>query len=239
MAAPPAGAVTFLLTDPERSAHQWDMRAMAWWLTWAASLIGAMALTVAVSVYESPEAEADLIRVVQSWPVPGSRFSHAVRALTTTELVLVVGAVLVVVLWRSGAGREAMALAVLFAALPLAQAGLKQLVDRPRPDAELVRTGFDSPSFPAGHVMSPTVLCGALLFLGLSTARWRRWRRLVAVAWTVLVLAGAGIANVSLGVHWPSDVLGGYLWGLVLLLPAAGALSRRPDRSGRAGRRSG
>jgi undecaprenyl-diphosphatase len=215
------------------------MRAMAWWLTWAASLIGATALTVVVSVYESPEAEADLIRAVQSWPAPGSRFSHAVRALTTTELVLVVGAMLVVVRWRSGARREALTLAVLFAALPLAQAGLKQLVDRPRPYAELVRTGFDSPSFPAGHVMSPTVLCGALLYLSLSTVRWSRWWRLIAVSWVVLLLAGAGIANLSLGVHWPSDVLGGYLWGLVLLLPAAGALSRRPDRSGRTGGRSG
>ena len=212
---------------------------MALWLAWAAFLIIATALTVLVSVYESPGAEADLIRLVQSWPVPGSAVSHVMRALTTTELLLVVGAVLVVVLWRSGARREAITLAVLFAALPLAQAGLKQLVDRPRPEDELRRTGFNSPSFPAGHVMSPTVVYGALLCLGLVTARRGRWWRLVAVSWAVLLLAAAGIANVYLGVHWPTDVLGGYLWGVVLLLPAAAVLSRRPDRSRWAGRGSG
>ena len=203
---------------------------MAVWLAWVALLIGATALTVLVSVYESPEAEADLIRVVQSWPVPGRTFSHVVRTLTTTELVLAIGAMLVVALWRSGARREAITLAVLFAALPLAQAGLKHLVNRPRPDDELLRTGSSSPSFPAGHVMSPVVVYGALVYLGFFTTCRSRWQRLVAVSGAVILLAASGIANVYLGVHWPTDVLGGYLWGLVLLLPAAGVLSRRHDR---------
>jgi membrane-associated phospholipid phosphatase len=34
----------------------------------------------------------------------------------------------------------------------------------------------------------------------------------------VLVLSAP--ANVYMGVHWPSDVLGGYAWGTALLLPA-------------------
>jgi undecaprenyl-diphosphatase len=206
---------------------------MALWLAWAVVLTSAIALTVLARVYESPEAEAGLIRLVQSWPVPGRTFSLMVRALTTTELLLVIGAVLVVVLWRSGARREAMTLVVLFTALPLTQAGLKQLVDRPRPDDELVRAGFSSPSFPAGHVMSPTVVYGALLYLGLFSAGWSRAWRLVAVVWTAVMLATTGVANLYLGVHWPTDVLGGYFWGMVLLLPALRALSCRNGRPGR------
>jgi undecaprenyl-diphosphatase len=208
---------------------------MAWWLAWAVSLIGATALTLLVSVYEAPGVEADLIRAVQSRPVPGTTFSHTVRALTTTEFVLVVGAVVAVVRWQRGARREALTLAVLFATLPLAQAGLKQLVDRPRPDDELLRTTFSSPSFPAGHVMSPVVVYGALLSLVLVAHRGR-WR-LVVAALAGITFAIIGIANIYLGVHWPTDVLGGYLWGLVLLLPAARAMSRtyhaRSSRSAR------
>jgi membrane-associated phospholipid phosphatase len=54
-----------------------------------------------------------------------------------------------------------------------------------------------------------------------------RWP--VAAALGALLML-AGVANLYLGVHWPSDVLGGYLWGLVLLLPALAAYDslRRP-----------
>ena len=44
------------------------------------------------------------------------------------------------------------------------------------------------------------------------------------------VLSLTGLVSVFLGVHWPSDVLGGYIWGLVLLLPLlvlAGVPGRR------------
>lgn len=207
------------------------IRAMMLWLVWAAVLIGALVLTVQVSANEAPTAEADLIRVVQSWPVPGTSVTRVVRTLTTTEFCLVFGAVLVVACWWSGARHTALTLAVLFAALPVAQAGLKQVVDRPRPDAELVRAGFSSPSFPAGHVMSPVVVYGALVYLCLVMGCWSRWWRLVAVCWAMALLATTGLANVYLGVHWPTDVLGGYLWGLALLLPAAGVMARRQDRA--------
>jgi membrane-associated phospholipid phosphatase len=198
------------------------MRAIALWLTWAGLLTGSTALTVLVSIYDSPETEADAIRTVQSWPLLGGVFSDAVRAVTSTTFVLLFGAALVVFLWWSGGRREAVALAVAFAVLPLAQAGLKQLVDRPRPPEELIRAGFSSPSFPAGHVMGPVVMYGALLWLGLFWRGWGRWRRLAAVSWSAVILATTGVVNVYLGVHWPTDVLGGYLWGLVLLLPAVG-----------------
>jgi membrane-associated phospholipid phosphatase len=204
---------------------------MAFWRAWVAVVISALAVTVLVSVHESREAEADLIRAVQSWPVPGTTVSRVVRALTTTEFCLVFGAVIVVVCWWASTGRMALTLAVLFTALPVVQAGLKQLVDRPRPEPELVRAGFSSPSFPAGHVMSPMVVYGALLYLGLFTGCWSKWPRLVAVCWATVLLATTGIVNIYLGVHWPTDVLGGYLWGLVLLLPAAGVMAREGLRA--------
>ena len=39
----------------------------------------------------------------------------------------------------------------------------------------------------------------------------------------VLFVVLGGLANVFLGVHWPSDVMGGYLWALAVLIPAATA----------------
>jgi undecaprenyl-diphosphatase len=34
------------------------------------------------------------------------------------------------------------------------------------------------------------------------------------------VLSLTGVVNVWLGVHWPTDVIGGYAWGAVMVLPA-------------------
>lgn len=206
------------------------MRTVAFWLTWAVLLACSIMLTVLVAIYESTDAEADVIRAVQEWPVPGGAFSNVVRGVTTTPFVLAFGAVLVVVLWWRGVHREAILLAVLLILLAPAQAGLKFVADRPRPDEELIRVGFSSPSFPAGHVMGPTVVYGFLLYVSLLRER-RGWWRAAAVAWSVIVLATTGVVNVYLGVHWPTDVLGGYLWGLVLLLPAAGLALRGSGRA--------
>jgi membrane-associated phospholipid phosphatase len=50
------------------------------------------------------------------------------------------------------------------------------------------------------------------------------------VGWCAFVLAIAGPAQVYMGVHWASDVAGGYAWAAVLLLPLVYAdqiMSRR------------
>lgn len=148
---------------------------------------------------------------------PGEAFSNIMREFTATEVVLATGTMVVVALWLFGYRWEAGVLAAGLVVLPLLQAGLKEIVDRPRPTEPLValRTGFSSESFPAGHVMSPALLYGFLLYLVVSTPFPRIARWLIGV-WSVAVIVVAGPPNVWLGVHWPSDVFGGWAWGLVL-----------------------
>jgi undecaprenyl-diphosphatase len=121
-------------------------------------------------------------------------------------------------------------------ALPVMQSTIKEVVDRPRPDPALVdrRAGFTSESFPSGHMMSGFVLYALLAVVGWELLR-RPWREVVAGALVALLVADA-VANVYMGVHWPSDVLGGVLWGLVIVVPAAWAFAARSP-TGR--RRSG
>jgi undecaprenyl-diphosphatase len=151
-------------------------------------------------------------------------------------VVLATGFVIAAALWLLGRRPQAAALAVALVVLPLAQHVIKEVVDRARPSRELVdvRAGFSSPSFPAGHVMSPTLLYGFLLHLSLRPGLPRIGRAVVG-AWSAAVLVLSAPANVYIGVHWPSDVLGGYLWGAALLLPAifaAASSAGRPSRPG-------
>ena len=193
-------------------------------LLWAPLLAATIALSALAARNTPLPGDAAILRWAQGLPFPGEGLSHAVRAITTTQVVLASGGVMAVLLAAVGRRQEALILAIGLAILPLLQSGIKELVDRPRPGppwSEL-RAGYTSPSFPAGHVMSPTVLYGYLLWLAAADRAPAPWRWPLGI-WSALVLVWAGPPNVWLGVHWPSDVLGGWAWGLVLALPLMAA----------------
>ncbi|HWQ28650.1 MAG TPA: phosphatase PAP2 family protein [Dehalococcoidia bacterium] len=206
---------------------------------WVATLAAAIALTALAAREPTLPGDVRLAQEAQGWPLPHA-LADFIRAVTTTELAVGAGAALGGALWFAGARREGLALLIAIAALPLLQSGLKELVDRPRPSPELVelRAGFSSPSFPAGHVMSPALLYGYAAWLACRAGRV--WLQVCVVLPCAAVLVLTGVVNVYLGVHWPSDVAGGYLWGLALLIPAAAAAGppRHHVKSrGQAGRR--
>jgi len=190
-----------------------------WGVVWLGLLAGAIALSVLAAQHDRLPGDLDLTQRLQDSVFPGLRLSKFVRLVTSTQVVLGTGGALAVALWLFGRRRQAVLLVVGLVALALLQSGIKELMDRPRPTADLVelRAGFSSPSFPAGHVMSPTVLYGFLLYLALAL-KLPLVVRVALVGWITFLLALTGPANVYVGVHWPSDVVGGYVWGAVLAL---------------------
>jgi membrane-associated phospholipid phosphatase len=202
---------------------------LLWGAAWIVLLLAAVSLSVLAAANDRLPGDLAIVQWAQDLPVPGLALSRFVRLLSGTEVVLGTGAVVALALWLSRrrearpTGRQALLLALGLLLLPLLQHELKEIVDRPRPPADLVdlRAGFSSPSFPAGHVMSPTLLYGFLLYLSLRGIPGRPLG-LAVLAASLFMLVLAGPANVYVGVHWPSDVVGGYAWGLVLLLPLLG-----------------
>ena len=195
---------------------------------WAGVLAAAVALTMLVMLKALPD-EASFVREVQGWAFPGETVSDAVRELAATQFVIVLGFLIAIGHQLEGDRRAAMVLVVLLVVLVVTQAGLKELVDQPRPSEVAlgieVRASQTSPSFPAGHVMGPTVVYGwaAVMLLRpgtLGAAPWFHRQARWALAGVLVAIVGlTGIVNVWLGVHWLSDIVGGYLWGFVLLLP--------------------
>jgi undecaprenyl-diphosphatase len=113
------------------------------------------------------------------------------------------------VLWTRHDVRTAVQVWVALAgAVVLYNAG-KDTVQRARPQAGqmvLHTTGY---AFPSGHATQSAAVWGFLTFLVAA----RRWK---AVTGAVLILA-IGVSRVYLGVHWFSDVLGGWALGGTLL----------------------
>jgi membrane-associated phospholipid phosphatase len=108
----------------------------------------------------------------------------------------------------------------LFAARSL-NAPLKDVADSPRPSgAFLSVTEFARGyGFPSGHSMSILLVAGGLAYvIGAMLPSWR-WRLLPATSALLIILA-TGYGRVHTGAHWPTDVVGGFLWGTILLLLA-------------------
>ena len=89
---------------------------------------------------------------------------------------------------------------------------LKEAFDRPRPD--LVQHGqvVYTASFPSGHSMLSAI---AFLTLGalVAGAQQDRSMRVYILSLAAILTVAVGISRVYLGVHWPSDVLGGWAAG--------------------------
>lgn len=138
-----------------------------------------------------------------------------------TLFVIVFGAV-VYLLWRRRI-RLALFLAVTSIVGGLIDTAVKILVNRPRPVVDHPIATALGKSFPSGHAMSSTVSYGALALVFLP-ALPRRWRPVALVAMIGVVLA-IGTSRLFLGVHFVSDVVGGFVLGLAWLAASTAAFS--------------
>lgn len=98
--------------------------------------------------------------------------------------------------------------------------GLKWLVGRPRPTFHLVA---ELDSFPSGHTVHATLFLGLLWSLLEARGRTRACQILLPVFGIAVLLTG--LSRVSLGRHWPTDVLGAFLIGALGLWLVRKAIS--------------
>jgi len=90
----------------------------------------------------------------------------------------------------------------------------KLSIARARPDLEPHLVVVQTSSFPSGHATSSMIF---YLTIALTLTAGTRWHRPAAAAAILLSLL-VGISRVMLGVHWPSDVVGGWAFGLLWVL---------------------
>lgn len=125
--------------------------------------------------------------------------------------------VIAAAMYLGGRRRTAARLLLAFLATAIVEVVLKMALPVPpipesvgRSDgfAPLVAVDFPHP-YPSGHLLRSVIVFGALYL-------WTRSKILGAVA--MLYVGGAALTRIYLGVHWPSDVVGGILLGLAGLL---------------------
>ena len=104
-------------------------------------------------------------------------------------------------------------------AVSLINAGIKILVDRPRPSADLVDTVIEAQhqSFPSGHTSHYVTFFGFLIFLMLRLKGIRKTFRVFIMIISTFLILTVPLSRVYLGAHWFTDVAGGFVLGLLVL----------------------
>lgn len=143
-------------------------------------------------------------------------------ALGSGVAVYVVLGVAGFLLWRSKHHLSALLLLVTLLGGRALIGLLKTFYDRPRPGlygSEIQALGmrFDYPesaSFPSGHAITAVVVFGTLAYLVARLETTRRLRRITLAA-ALLLIGVIGFSRIYFAVHYPSDIVAGFLAGLV------------------------
>ena len=194
----------------------------------AASLVFAI---LAAAVHGGAIDQLDIAIALAVHRLDAAPADAALIAATTVgnNTVLLPAVALVAVLaLRRGRRGIAIVLAIDAIAVIAACGALKLLLSRERPRLfDKIALPTDH-SFPSGHAMSALAIYGAIA--AALIALYPRARRPVIAA-AVALIAAIGFSRVYLGVHWPFDVIGGYLAGVPPLVASASLIHRTRARA--------
>lgn len=157
--------------------------------------------------------DSSLTHLVQSMPQSLSPLMYSLsfigRPVFTIALLVAMGIFAIV------QHQFRLVIAVLVAGATFATNSLiKIIIHRPRPDSyHSENVLLKSYSFPSGHAASSVVIFGLLAYV-----LWRTlphpWNYIAAIFLTIFIF-GIGVSRIYIGAHYPSDVVAGWIVGLI------------------------
>ena len=186
------------------------------------SALGFLALAVLVVRNGGLAFDGPVIAAVQALPIPVGVW----EAITALGGVILIPIAIVFVLAALASRRVRLALivGVVLLAATLFTDLVKDYIARPRPgvDPLVAASGY---SFPSGHSLSSAATYGLIGLVVWRSSLPLVVRRLAVVIGVMLPFL-IGLSRIALGVHYPSDVLGGWLAGIAFVSLAATLIRR-------------
>jgi len=110
---------------------------------------------------------------------------------------------------------------------------LKTLIDRPRPTTDFVRIIEEThyQSFPSGHVLFYTAFFGTLIVIAISSGILKlSLKILISSICSAMIVLGA-VSRIYLGAHWFTDVIGGFIVGVLFVMFTGSVYLRSKKKS--------
>ncbi len=202
----------------------------------AAVVVAFVALTLVVEAGWLGSLDRQVLLAVSGiWSEPLHPLFQLIAELGGLEVTSILMLGLLIYLWRSGFGADALVVLAYPAAVVL-EILYKMLFYHPGPPraiahrdgpsiTDLLSGAGNLNSFPSGHVVRAVVAYGLIAFVVRRLAPWKSVRQLAIPVAVVLIIVEA-FDRIYLDVHWESDVIGALLLGSIALLSATVWLDR-------------
>jgi undecaprenyl-diphosphatase len=194
------------------SERPWRMRAYS---NFAAAIVVLAAVWLTMLVGGAGELDRRIYVALYAGHRPALvAIARVFTFLGEPTLLIGVSAVAALLLWRTGRGRMGLVLLAVTLTGRILSEAQKYWIARPRPGLEPHLVVVKTSSFPSGHATSSMIFYLALALVLAGHSRWRSAAPAAAIILSLLI----GTSRVMLGVHWPSDVIGGWAFGLLWVL---------------------
>lgn len=202
----------------ERKQLQFSLSLLVAYAAFSLCAMGFVRLAWEVREKETMQLDEQVLMTINGW---SNKFLDSFLPIATDiggmVGVAVLTLLLMTVLIYRKEYRRALLIIVSVGGATILNMMLKAVFERARPDlwARLVEeTGY---SFPSGHAMASAAL-GIALVVALWHSRWRWW----SVGFATVYILFVGFSRLYLGVHYPSDIIAGWLvsgaWVLAVAL---------------------
>lgn len=194
------------------------------------ALLGFSFMAIAVSANDYLHFDSEVISFIQGWESPVlTGIMKVFTYIGSTGSMIVLSLFILIFLYKGLKHRVELVLFIaVMAGSPILNAMVKLCFQRTRPDLHrLIEIG--GYSFPSGHAMNAMSLYGILTFL-----LWRhikvKWGRILLIVMSTSMILTIGISRIYLGVHYPSDIIAGYLAGGFWIATSIWFFQRYQDR---------
>lgn len=201
--------------------HHTSKRALVLIIAYLVVFVLFLVLACMVSVYPVWSIDVAITREFQEERLPWLKWFMVAVSFLGSQFGVFTGLILLtaVVFWLLRLHLEAIFILGLSVVSAVLNQLIKSIVSRPRPTSSLVEI-FQSAygqSFPSAHVMSYVAYWGLLFSFGFILLKRDCWWHYLFLIVPALFVLLVGPSRIYLGNHWASDVLGGYMFGGLLL----------------------